>query len=110
MKNGIHFHLERAGRFLAKSWRRNHILISVLPHQQRWTTSVVQELGLKSFSWHSLRFWVNSRENAYFVMDRAPLFFHHFLELLVIRITTHPSIKGIPVGAIESDIMSSAEE
>lgn len=104
MKNGIHFHLGRAGRF----WPR--VGLGIILWSLRLTTSVVEELGLKSFSQHSLRFWVNSRMNAYYVIDGAPLFFHSLLEFLAIGSTKHPSIKAIPVGAIKSDIMFSADE
>lgn len=57
-------------------------------------------MGLESFIMHSVRFWVGSNENTYSIIDGAPMLFHVVLEPLAIGIRKHPSIKGIPVGAL----------
>lgn len=59
---------------------------------------------------HSVRFWVGSNENTYSIIDGAPMLFHVVLEPLAIGIRKHPSIKGIPVGALESHIIFYADD
>lgn len=67
-------------------------------------------MGLESFIIHSVRFWVGSSENIYSITGGAPLLSHVVLEPLAIGIRTHPSIKAIPAGALESHIIFYAGE
>lgn len=67
-------------------------------------------MGLESFITHSVRFWVDSNENTYSIIDGASLLFHVVLEPLAIGIRNRPSFKGIPAGALESHIIFYADD